>query len=80
MDASVQSSDGKYIICFYLPTDELISERHIGNTHTLFIDGNEIASGTAAELAALSAERPADLASLDGSPAFTGTSLSGYTP
>ena len=80
MDASVQSSGGKYIICFYLPTDELISERHIGNTHTLFIDGNEIASGTAAELAALSAERPADLASLDGSPAFTGTSLSGYTP
>lgn len=76
---NIQVSEHKYYLCFYIPTDELNSNRHRGNTHTVYINGQAVASGTVEELTGASQARPSTLDPLTGYPAFSGI-LQGYTP
>lgn len=56
--------DGKYVVCFYLPVSELTGNTHSMDTHTLYINGNAVATGTAYDIESASAERPDGLAPL----------------
>ncbi|MBR5934380.1 MAG: Ig-like domain-containing protein [Treponema sp.] len=77
----VSSSLGqKYVVCFYLPTSELSSDTHKNDTHTIFIDNQQVASGTVSELEAASASRPFDLTVLSSGASFSNTAPSGCTP
>lgn len=75
---SVQSYNGKYYVCFYLPTSELGSTRHQNDTHTLFINGSPIVTGSAAELAAASSPQPSTLAPVGNNARFNTTAPNGY--
>ena len=70
----------KYVICFYLPTSELSSDRHINDIHTIFIDDTAIATGTVAQLTEASVDRPSDLTRLSRGALFDSAPPSGYTP
>ena len=70
----------KYVICFYLPTSELSSDRHINDIHTIFIDDTAIATGTVAQLNEASVDRPSDLTRLSSGALFDSDPPSGYTP
>ncbi len=77
---SVQSCSGTYYVCFYLPTTELGSTRHQNDTHTLFINGSDIATGTATELAAASSPAPSGtLAPVGNNASFNATAPGDYT-
>ncbi|MBP5359188.1 MAG: Ig-like domain-containing protein [Treponema sp.] len=76
---NIQVYDNKYYLCFYIPSDELSSIRHACNTHTVYINGQAVASGTVEELTGASQARPSTLDPLTGYPAFSGI-LQGYTP
>ena len=77
----VSSSLGqKCVVCFYLPTSELSSDTHKNDTHTIFIDNQQVASGTVSELEDASAPRPSDLTLLSSGASFSNTAPSGYTP
>lgn len=75
---SVQSYNSKYYVCFYLPTSELVSTRHQNDTHTLFINGSPIVTGSAAELAAASSPQPSTLAPVGNNARFNTTAPNGY--
>ena len=75
----VQVSGGKYVVCFYLPTYLLSSSAHVHDTHTLYINGNEIASGTASELASASSVLSSALNPLGGGTAFSSSAPTDYT-
>ena len=75
---SVQSYNNKYYVCFYLPTSELVSTRHQNDTHTLFINGSPIVTGSAAELAAASSPQPSTLAPVGNNARFNTTAPNGY--
>ena len=76
---SVQSAGGKYVVCFYIPDADLESERHGRNTHTLYIDGTSIASGTTAEIISASSARPAGLSPVGNGGTFLETPPDGCT-
>lgn len=76
---SVQSAGGKYVVCFYIPDADLESERHSRNTHTLYIDGTSIASGTTAEIISASSARPAGLSPVGNGGTFLETPPDGCT-
>ena len=76
---SVQSDSDTYYVCFYLPTTELGSTRHQNDTHTLFINGSPIATGSATELAAASSLRPGSLTPVGNNASFNATAPDGYT-
>lgn len=76
---SVQSDSSTYYVCFYLPTTELGSTRHQNDTHTLFINGSPIATGSATELAAASSLRPGSLNPVGNNASFNATAPDGYT-
>ncbi|MBR0124337.1 MAG: Ig-like domain-containing protein [Treponema sp.] len=75
---SVQSNGSNYIVCFYVPTTELVSTRHQNDTHTLFINGSPIVTGSAAELAAASSPQPSTLAPVGNNARFNTTAPNGY--
>lgn len=76
---SVQSDSSTYYVCFYLPTTELGSTRHQNDTHTLFVNGSPIVTGSATELAAASSSRPGSLNPVGNNASFNATAPDGYT-
>ncbi|HBB14113.1 MAG TPA: hypothetical protein DCZ76_07535 [Treponema sp.] len=79
---SVQAANGHYIVCFYLPTQELDSETHQNDSHTIYINGEAVANreagGSVTPLPGknVSTTKPTGLATITGSGAdsFTGSS------
>lgn len=74
---TVQTAGGKYVICFYLP--DLSGERFRNETHSLYINGSLIKSGTYAEIKNSSSARPTGLAGYNGEPSFSSNGPSGYS-
>lgn len=79
---SVQSNGSNYIVCFYVPTTELATPTHSLDTHTVFINGEAVATiGTDGSITAkpgksISTTAPSGLAIIPGSgaSAFSGSS------
>lgn len=73
---SVQAANGHYIVCFYLPTQELDSETHQNDSHTIYINGEAGGSVTPLPGKNVSTTKPTGLATITGSGAdsFTGSS------
>ncbi|MBR4245872.1 MAG: hypothetical protein IKQ13_02610 [Treponema sp.] len=81
--ATVQKdSSNKHVVCFYLPTGQLSSQRHQNEEHTLYIGETAIPLGTQASmLSSTNTTRPTSLSpAKDGGPSFSETPPSGYTP
>ena len=81
--ATVQKdSSNKHVVCFYLPTGQLSSQRHQNEEHTLYIGETAIPLGTQASmLSSTNTTRPTSLSpAKDGGPSFSTTPPSGYTP
>lgn len=76
----VNKADGKYWVCFYLPKGILANSIHNKETHTLYIDGQEIASGDADALYNESLSRPDLLPLEEGGVVFSATAPSNYSP
>lgn len=82
---SVQSNGSNYIVCFYVPTTELATPTHCLDTHTVFINGEAVATiGTDGSITAkpgkdISTTAPSGLTIIEGSGAstFTGSSAVG---
>ncbi|MBQ2549149.1 MAG: Ig-like domain-containing protein, partial [Treponema sp.] len=75
----VNAAGGKYIVCFYMPTTELGSQRHSASSHKLFINNALVCEGSPSELMAAYASRPSNLAALQGGTLFSTTTPSGCT-
>ena len=75
----VNAAGGKYIVCFYMPTTELGSQRHSASSHKLFINNALVSEGSPSELMAASASRPSNLEALQGGSRFSATTPSGCT-
>lgn len=75
----VNAAGGKYIVCFYMPTTELGSQRHSASSHKLFINNVLVSEGSPSALMAASASRPPNLSALQGGSLFSATTPSGCT-
>ena len=75
----VNAAGGKYIVCFYMPTTELGSQRHSASSHKLFINNALVSEGSPSALMAASASRPSNLEALQGGSLFSATTPSGCT-
>ncbi|MBR4387006.1 MAG: leucine-rich repeat protein [Treponema sp.] len=81
---SVQTDGNNYIVCFYLPTSQLDSPTHTNDSHTVYINGEAVASrdsdGNLTMLTpSASTTRPStlDVIPESGAAPFTGTSADG---
>ena len=75
----VNAAGGKYIVCFYMPTTELGSQRHSASSHKLFINNVLVSEGSPSDLMAASVSRPPNLSALQGGSLFSATTPSGCT-
>ncbi len=75
----VNAAEGKYIVCFYMPTTELGSQRHSASSHKLFINNALVREGSPSDLMAASASRPPNLEALQGGSLFSATTPAGCT-
>lgn len=75
----VNAADSKYIVCFYMPTTELGSQRHSASSHKLFINNALVREGSLSDLMAASVSRPPNLSALQGGSLFSATTPSGCT-
>ena len=75
----VNAAGGKYIVCFYMPTTELGSQRHSASSHKLFINNVLVSQGSPSDLMNASVPRPSNLVALEGGSLFSATTPSGCT-
>lgn len=75
----VNAAGGKYIVCFYMPTTELGSQRHSASSHKLFINNVLVSQGSPSDLMNASVPRPSNLVALEGGTVFSATTPSGCT-
>lgn len=75
----VNAADSKYIVCFYMPTTELGSQRHSASSHKLFINNALVREGSLSDLMAASVSRPPNLSALQGGSLFSATTPPGCT-